>query len=147
MGWHPRIRLAVRWHHMRRSVCVTFCVLAGRCKSYVVQGFYLQKLGIRPPVKMTGYGNATPATWPSISNRTSRNGPWPKVIPGRRAGRTHWRRWSTRGSVNIGRDSNSVCITQNSSCALPEAKSSAHALTALRGNVMSSWSRRRKVIC
>jgi hypothetical protein len=46
-----------------------------------VRGFYLQKLGTKPPVKTTGYGKATPATWPSISKRASRNGPWPKVIP------------------------------------------------------------------
>ena len=59
---------------------------------------YLQAVGTMPPVKITAYlilfngvktdkkwgktyGNATPATFPSTSKRTSRKGPSPNVVP------------------------------------------------------------------
>jgi hypothetical protein len=45
---------------------------------------YLQTAGFMPPVKMTAYGKATPATWPSTRRRTSRKGPPPYAAPGGR---------------------------------------------------------------
>lgn len=42
---------------------------------------YLHSVGSIPPVKMTGKGNATPASCPSINRRTSRNGPVLYVAP------------------------------------------------------------------
>lgn len=79
----------------------------------------LQNDGMIPPVKMTGYGNATPATWPSISRRTSRKGPWPNVVPS--------------GRLEI--KSLAALVYQNSSLPLPDAKSSAYISTVLVGRV------------
>lgn len=50
---------------------------------------YLHAGGDIPPVNMVAYGNATPATCPSTSRRTSRNGPCPRAKPVGKSG-TNW---------------------------------------------------------
>jgi hypothetical protein len=42
---------------------------------------HLQAVGTMPPVKITGYGSAAPASNPSTSNLTSLKGPSPNVKP------------------------------------------------------------------
>lgn len=55
-----------------------------RKKNWESTESYLHTAGFMPPVKMTAYGKATPATWPSTRRRTSRKGPPPYVVPGGR---------------------------------------------------------------
>ena len=48
---------------------------------------HLQAEGTIPPVNIVAYGYAAPATRPSTSSRTSRNGPSPKAASGGRSER------------------------------------------------------------
>lgn len=78
-----------------------------------------QKPGTIPPVKMMGKGQETPASWPSMSNWTSRKGEYPK-----------------RGPISSSKVLTSVLNTlvyQNSSVAWPHAESDTTARSAFWG--------------
>jgi hypothetical protein len=83
---------------------------------------YLQTAGFMPPVKMTAYGKATPATWPSTRRRTSRKGPPPFAAPGGRYSRysSAVLKYLREESIRLP-DMHSSALTQNSSAPLPDA--------------------------